>query len=79
MSDEKIHNPDLNVTAGSADSEEYEEISSDEVDRVVESLEQLIATVESENIQAYLEEASAQILALVYDDDELDEIQDEAA
>lgn len=79
MSDEKIHNPDLNVTAGSTDSEEYEEISSDEVDRVVESLEQLIATVESENIQAYLEEASAQILALVYDDDELDEIQDEAA
>lgn len=79
MSDEKIHNPDLNVTAGSTDSEEYEEISSDEVDRVVEALEQLISTVESENIQAYLEEASAQILALVYDDDELDEIQDEAA
>jgi hypothetical protein len=79
MSDEKILNPELNLTAGATDGEEYEEISSEEVDRVVEALEQLIATVESENIQAYLEEASAHILALVYDEDELDEIQDEAA
>ncbi len=40
MSDEKILNPELNLTAGSADSEEYEEISSEEVDRVVEALDE---------------------------------------
>jgi hypothetical protein len=79
MSDEKNLNCDLNLTNDSADGEEYEEISSDEVDRIVEALEQLMATVESENIQACLEEASAHILALVYDEDELDILHDEAA
>jgi hypothetical protein len=78
MSDELNLNPELNLTTD-ADGEEYEEISSEEVDRVVEELEQLMETVQSENIQAFLEEASANILALVYDEDELDEIQDEAA
>lgn len=79
MSDELNLNPELNLTTDSADGEEYEEISSEEVDRVVEALEQLMETVESENIQAFLEEASANILALVYDEEDLDEIQDEAA
>lgn len=78
MSDELNLNPELNLTTDS-DGEEYEEISSEEVDRVVEALEQLMETVESENIQAYLEEASASILALVYDEEDLDEIHDEAA
>jgi hypothetical protein len=78
MSDELNLNPELNLTSD-ADGEEYEEISSEEVDRVVEALEQLMETVESENIQAYLEEASANILALVYDEEDLDEIHDEAA
>jgi glycerol-3-phosphate dehydrogenase len=39
------------------ENEEFEEITSDEVDRVVEQLEKLIETVSSENIKSYLEEA----------------------
>lgn len=50
--------------------EDYEEISSDEVDRVVETLETLMATVESENIRYFLEEATNNIYLLIYDDDE---------
>ena len=80
MSDELNLNSDpLNLAAETPAEEEYEEISSDEVDRVVEALEQLIGSVESENIQAYLDEAASNILALVYDEDDLDGVQDEAA
>lgn len=50
--------------------DDYEEISSDEVDRVVEVLETLLATVDSENIRYYLEEATNSIYLLIYDDDE---------
>ena len=53
---------------GDAD-DDYEEISSDEVDRVVEALETLMATVDSENIRYYLEEATNSIYLLIYDDD----------
>lgn len=49
--------------------DEYEEITSDEVDRVVEALEALYDTVQSENIQAALEEAINRIYYLVYDDE----------
>ena len=49
--------------------DDYEEISSDEVDRVVEALETLMATVDSENIRYYLEEATNSIYLLIYDDD----------
>lgn len=49
--------------------EDYEEISSDEVDRVVEALESLMATVDSENIRYFLEEATNNIYLLIYDDD----------
>ena len=49
---------------------EYEEIESDEVDRVVAALEELSATVASENIKAFLEEASTNIYYLVYDDED---------
>ena len=52
------------------DGVEYEEICSDEVDRVVAALEELAATVTSETIQAYLEEASSNIYYLVYEDEE---------
>jgi hypothetical protein len=52
------------------DDVEYEEICSDEVDRVVAALEELSATVSSETIQAFLEEASTNIYYLVYEDDE---------
>ena len=49
---------------------DYEEISSDEVDRVVEALESLMATVDSENIRYFLEEATNSIYLLIYDDDQ---------
>ena len=52
------------------DGDEYEEITSDEVDRVVEALEKLSATINSENIRVILENASNDIYYLVYDDED---------
>lgn len=49
---------------------EYEEIDSDEVDRVVAALEQLMESVQSETIQSYLAEAVDSIFYLVYEDGE---------
>jgi hypothetical protein len=49
---------------------EYEEITSDEVDRVVEQLERLSETVKSENIKSYIEDAINSIFFLVYEEDE---------
>lgn len=63
-------NPELN--------DEYEEISSQEVDRVVAALEALIESVASENIKAYLEDASTSIYYLVYEDED-EESQADAA
>lgn len=58
---------------------EVEEINVDEVDRVVAALEELIESVESENIKAYLDEASTNIYYLIYEDDETaDDISDAA-
>ena len=57
-------NPEL------SDDDEYEEITSDEVDRIVEALEGLINSTESVNIQTYLEEALNNIFYLVYDQEE---------
>ena len=51
-------------------SDEYEEISSEEVDRVVEALDRLIEGVQSENIKHYLEEAASKIYYLVYEEEE---------
>ncbi len=83
MSDDLSINPEEVELSVDAADEEFEEISSDEVDRVVEALEGILATVQSENIQAHLEEAVNNIFALVYDEEDLeaieDEIQDEAA
>jgi hypothetical protein len=62
---EELVSPD---EAAAAD-DDYEEISSDEVDRVVEALETLMATVDSENIRYFLEEATNSIYLLIYDDD----------
>ncbi len=79
---------DLNITPGSCSADgsaedEYEEISSDEVDRVCAILDDLIDTVASENIQHYLEEAANHILSLVYDETDfegvIEEEHDEAA
>lgn len=63
MSDE------LNKTV---DDQDYEVINSDEVDRVVEVLDNLIENIESENIKHFLEEASSSIYYLVYEDEEDD-------
>ena len=50
--------------------EQFEEISSDEVDRIVSELETLIESTDSENIRSYLEEAMNEIYYLVYEDEE---------
>ena len=60
---------DLSIPDDVAADDDYEEISSEEVDRVVEALETLMATVDSENIRYYLEEATNSIYLLIYDDD----------
>ena len=49
---------------------EYEEISTDEVDRIVAALEQLQAGAESQTIRDFLEECSTNIHYLVYDDED---------
>jgi len=54
------------------DGDEYEEISSEEVDRVVGLLEELMGMVQSQNVRDYLEEASTSIYYLVYDEEEGD-------
>ena len=52
------------------DDQDFEEICSDEVDRVVEALDSLIENTQSENIKHFLEEASSNIYYLVYEDEE---------
>ncbi len=51
------------------DIEEYEEICSEEVDRIVESLDRLIEGVQSENVKHLLEEAASNIYFLVYEEE----------
>lgn len=58
---------------------DFEEICSDEVDRVVEILDGLIENSQSENIKHLLEEASSNIYYLVYEDEEIPETLDQAA
>jgi hypothetical protein len=53
--------------------EEYEEISSEDVDRIVAALDDLMESTDSLNIRMYLEEAAANIYGLVYDEDDLEE------
>ncbi len=62
-------------------SDDYEEISSEEVDRVVEALDRLIAGIQSENIKHYLEEAASNVYYLVYEDETMsaDDSMDQAA
>jgi hypothetical protein len=59
-----------NLSSRANEGEDYEEITSDEVDRVVEQLEKLIETVSSENIKSYLEDAVNNIFFLLYDDED---------
>ena len=63
MSDEHLEN-ELDL------SDEYEEICSDEVDRVVETLDQLAESVSSENIRTMLEETSQNIYGLIYEEED---------
>jgi len=70
-------------TQSQADEQEFEEINSDEVDRIVDVLDNLIEGVDSDNIKHYLEEASSNIYYLVYEDAETsapvdDQLQDAA-
>ncbi len=46
----------------------YEVISSDEVDRTVAALEELMSRLQSENIQSILDVAADEIYSLVYSD-----------
>lgn len=64
-----------------AETDEYEEITSEEVDRVVDALDRLMESVQSENVKHYLEEAASNIYYLVYEDesDLLDSQLDQAA
>jgi hypothetical protein len=80
----KSNAPEQKTLALDSAEDDYEVITSEEVDRVLDGLDQLIAAAQSENIRAYLEEAADNIYSLVYgEDDELDEKaeteQDEAA
>ncbi len=63
----------------SIDDQDFEEICSDEVDRVVEILDGLIENTTSENIKHFLEEASSNIYYLVYEDDSNDTELEQAA
>src|ERR1700685_4485048 len=64
------HMADENLDGRLNEGEEFEEITSDEVDRVVEQLEKLIESVSSENIKSYLEEAANNIFFLLYDEED---------
>ena len=79
MNDELIHdaNEDEKLDVISSveamdeeDGSDYEEISSDEVDRIVAMIEALAGDVDSENIRVILEEASDRIYNLVYSNED---------
>jgi len=52
------------------EAEDYEEIRSEEVDRIVEALDRLIEGAQSENVKHFLEEAASSIYYLIYEDEE---------
>ena len=58
--------------------EEDEEISTDEVDRVLESLTNLLESVESTTVHEHLEEAYNQIFSLVYEEEGVEEGEDDS-
>lgn len=70
MNDHLSIDDELPETILSAADDDFEEISSDEVDRVVEALESLAASAESENIRYFLEEATLKVYLLVYGDED---------
>ncbi len=75
-SDEELEEIESDEVMESAEEEgeaEYEEISSDEVDRVVASLEELMESTTSDNIRTHLEEAMNAVFYLVYDENDLED------
>ena len=60
---------ELEIHAENPDEEDFEEISSNEVDRIVAALEELMESASSENIKTHLEEALNGIYYLVYDEE----------
>ncbi|MEX0726152.1 MAG: hypothetical protein WEB58_07295 [Planctomycetaceae bacterium] len=78
MSDQLAPRPSLESQTLSHQSaadvdEEFEEITSDEVDRIVAALDDLIDACHSENIKFFLEEAASNIFHLVYDKEDISE------
>ena len=68
--DEYNEDTEFESHLGDSDAEyEDEEISTDEVDRVLESLTNLLEGVESATVHEHLEEAYNQIFSLVYEED----------
>jgi hypothetical protein len=65
-----IHPPHRPESGADDVSEEYEEINSEEVDRVVAALELLSESISSEMIKSMLEGCSSEIYYLVYEDEE---------
>tara|TARA_R110002095_G_scaffold215691_3_gene210608 strand:+ start:6443 stop:6688 length:246 start_codon:yes stop_codon:yes gene_type:complete len=60
----------MEVTMSEETEEQFEEITSEEVDRVVAQLEALIESTDSENIRSHLEEAMNEIYYLVYEEED---------
>ncbi len=82
MSDELKFPADIDTEivddeALAAGDDEFEEITSDEVDRIVAALDELMESTDSLNIRTCLEEAATSIYCLVYDSDE-DELEQAA-
>lgn len=78
LTNEAFDDAELSDELEESAEDEFEEITSDEVDRVVEALDQLIQSVESENIRWMLEEAAGNIFSLIYDDEVVDDATNEA-
>lgn len=64
------HPPQLDPETRPLDGDdEYEVITSEEVDHVLDVLDQLIGGIKSENIRLHLEEAADAVYDLMYADD----------
>ena len=74
MSDELPINPNDESDDAAEAEQDFEEICSDEVDRVVEALEALGASTQSENIRFFIDEAANGIYELIYDANEEEEL-----
>lgn len=77
MSDELKFHTD-NDPEAECGGEEYEEITSEEVDRIVAALDDLMESTDSQNIRAILEEAATSVYCLVYDAEDDEDIADAA-